>query len=84
MALAKLRGRRAGSVLLQSVVQPVALVLVAAPVAAVLAWILVRLLAARLLGRPVDVAFPPAAYGVAALGVVGGVLAAVVAACRSS
>ena len=82
VALAKLRGRRAGSVLLQSVAQPVALVLVAAPVAALLAWILVRLLAARLLGHPVDVAFPPAAYGVAALGVAGGVLAAVVAARR--
>jgi hypothetical protein len=33
VALAKLRGRRAGSVLLQSVAQPVALVLAAAPVA---------------------------------------------------
>lgn len=82
VALAKLRGRRAGSVLLQSVAQPVALVLAAAPVAALLAWILVRLLAARLLGHPVDVVFPPAAYGVAALGVAGGVLAAVVAAYR--
>ncbi len=82
VALAKLRGRRAGSIVLQSVAQPVALVLIAAPVAAVLAWVAVRLLAARLLGHPVDVAFPPAAYGIAALGVVGGVLAAVVAARR--
>ncbi len=82
VALAKLRGRRAGSVLLQSVAQPVALVLVAAPVAALLAWIVVRLLAARLLGHPVEVVFPPAAYGVVVLGVVGGVLAAVVAAHR--
>ncbi len=82
VALAKLRGRRAGSVLLQSVAQPVAVVLVAAPVAALLAWTVVRLLAARLLGHTVDVVFPPAAYGVAALGVVGGVLAAVVAARR--
>ena len=82
VALAKLRGRRAGSVLAQSVAQPVALVLVAAPVAALLAWVVVRLFAARLLGHPVDVVFPPAAYGVAALGVVGGVLAAVVAAHR--
>jgi len=82
VALAKLRGRRAGSVLLQSVAQPVVLVLAAAPVAAVLAWLVVRLLAASLLGRPVDVTFPPAAYGVAALGVLGGVLAAVVAARR--
>jgi putative ABC transport system permease protein len=82
VALAKLRGRRAGSVVLQSVAQPVALVLAAAPVAALLAWVVVRLLAAPLLGHPVDVAFPPAAYGVAALGVVAGVLAAVVAAYR--
>lgn len=82
VALAKLRGRRAGSILLQSVAQPITLVLMAAPVAALLAWVLVRLLAARLLGHPVDVVFPPAAYGVAALGVVGGVLAAVVAARR--
>ncbi len=81
-ALAKLRGRHAASILLQSIAQPVALVLVAAPVAALLAWIVVRLLAARLLGHPVDVTFPPAAYGVAALGVAGGVLAAVVAARR--
>ncbi len=42
VALAKLRGRGAGSVLLQSVAQPVALVLAAAPVAALLAWLLVR------------------------------------------
>ncbi len=82
VALAKLRGRRAGSVVLQSIAQPVALVLGAAPVAALLAWIVVRLLAAPLLGRPVDVAFPPVAYGVAALGVLSGVLAAVVAARR--
>ena len=82
VALAKLRGRRAGSILLQSVAQPVALVLMAAPVAALLAWILVRLLAARLLGHSAEVAFPPAAYGVAALAVLGGVVAAVVAARR--
>jgi len=82
VALAKLRGRRAGSILLQSVGQPVALVLAAAPVGALLAWIVVRLLAASLLGHPVAVSFPPAAYGVAALAVLGGVLAAVVAARR--
>ena len=82
VALAKLRGRRAGGVLLQSVAQPVALVVAAAPVGALLAWVIVRLLAARLLGHRVDVVFPPAAYGVAALGVLAGVLAAVVAAYR--
>lgn len=82
VALAKLRGRRGISVLSQCVAQPVALVLVAAPVAALLAWVLVRLLAAHVLGHTVDVTFPPAAYGVAALGAAGGVLAAVVAAYR--
>ena len=82
VALAKLRGRSAGSVLLQSVAQPVTLVLAAAPVAALLAWLLVRLLAANLLGHPVDVTFPPAAYGVAALAAVGGILAAGIAAHR--
>jgi hypothetical protein len=83
VALAKLRGRRTGSVVLQSVAQPVALVLAAAPVAALLAWILVRLLAARLLGHPVDVVFPPAAYGVAALGVAGGLAADRACSCGS-
>jgi putative ABC transport system permease protein len=82
VALAKLRGRRTGSVLLQSVAQPVTLVLAAAPVAAVLAWLVVRLLAPRLLGHSVVVVFPPAAYGIAALAVAGGILAAVVAAYR--
>ncbi len=82
VALAKLRGRRARSIVLQSVAQPVALVLVAAPVAALLAWLVVRLLAPQLLRHPVDVGFPSAAYGVVALGVLGGVLAAVVAAYR--
>jgi putative ABC transport system permease protein len=82
VALAKLRGRRAGGVLLQSVAQPVALVLAAAPVAALVAWVIVRLLAGRVLGHSVQVGFPPAAYGAAALGVLGGVLAAVIAARR--
>lgn len=82
VALAKLRGRRTASILLQSVAQPVALVLAAAPVAALLAWVIVRLLAAHVLGHPVEVGFPPVAYGVAALGALAGVLAAVVAARR--
>lgn len=82
VALAKLRGRRASSILLQSVAQPVALVLAAAPVGALLAWILVRLLAGPLLGHPVAVTFPPAAYGVAALGLAGGVVAALIASRR--
>ena len=82
IALAKLRGRRTRSVLLQSVAQPTVLVVAATPVAALLAWVLVRLLAAHLLGHPVDVVFPPAAYGVAALAALGGILAALVAARR--
>jgi len=82
VALAKLRGRRTGSVVLQAVAQPVLLILAAAPVGALLAWILVRLLAGRLLGYPVDVVFPPAAYGIVALAALGGVVAAVVAARR--
>jgi putative ABC transport system permease protein len=82
VALAKLRGRRSGSVVLQSVAQPVVLILAAAPVGALLAWIVVRLLASRLLGHAVEVTFPLAAYGVAALAVLGGILAAVMAARR--
>jgi hypothetical protein len=82
VALAKLRGRRPGSVLLQCIAQPVALILAAGPVAAVLAWVVVGLLAPGIVGHSVDVVFPTAAYGVAALGVVGGVLAAIVAARR--
>jgi putative ABC transport system permease protein len=82
VALAKLRGRSAGSILLQSVTQPVVLVLAAAPLAALLAWIVVRLIAAPLLRHSVPVVFPPAAYGVAALAAAGGVLAALVAARR--
>jgi hypothetical protein len=82
VALAKLRGRRTGSILLQSVAPPVALVVAAAPVAALLAWLLVRLFAAHLLRHPVAVGFPPAAVGTAALGAVAGVVAALVAARR--
>ena len=82
VALAKLRGRRPASILLQSVAQPMVLVLAAGPVAALVAWIAVRLLAPQLVGHRVDVGFPPAAYGVAALAVAGGVLATLVAARR--
>ncbi|HEX3615005.1 MAG TPA: FtsX-like permease family protein, partial [Solirubrobacteraceae bacterium] len=82
VALAKLRGRRPGSILLQSVAQPMASVLAAGPVAALLAWLIVRLLAPHLVGHSVKVSFPPAAYGVAVLAVAGGVLATVIAARR--
>ncbi|MBE7188826.1 hypothetical protein, partial [Jatrophihabitans endophyticus] len=83
VALAKLRGRPTRSVLLQSIAQPLVLVVLAAPVAALLAFVLVRLLAPHLIGRGADVSFPPSAYGVAAVAAAGGVLAAVVAARRT-
>lgn len=82
VALAKLRGRRPRSVLLQGVLQPVLLILVAAPVASLVAWLIVRLVADNLLGRHVTVTFPTSALGVVAAAAGGGIIAAVVAARR--
>lgn len=82
VALAKLRGRRPGSVLFQGVVQPILLILLAAPVAAGLAWVVIRLIADHLLGRHVRVVFPLSALLVVALAAAGGIIAAVVAARR--
>jgi hypothetical protein len=82
VALAKLRGRRPRSVLLQGVLQPVVLVLLAAPIATPLAWLLVRALSGRLLGSGVDVVFPVAAAEVAAAAAGRAVLAAIIAARR--
>jgi putative ABC transport system permease protein len=82
VALAKLRGRRPASVLLQGVVQPVVLILVATPIAAFLAWLAVRLFAHHLLGRSVPVAFPLTAVAVVAVAAAGAVVAALVAARR--
>ena len=82
LALARLRGRRPRSVLMQGLAEPVVLVLLAAPAATALAWLVVRLFADRLLGRNVEVLFPlsaVAAAGAAALGAIG---AAAVAARR--
>jgi putative ABC transport system permease protein len=78
VALAKLRGRRTSSVLTQGLAQPVVLVLVAAPIAAAIAWGIVRLVAGDLLGAGVGVAFPAAAVDAAATAA--SVVAAIVAA----
>ena len=82
VALAKLRGRRPRSVLLQGVIQPIVLILLAAPVAGFLAWMLIRTVADRLLGTHVDVIFPRSAVGVVGVAAGGGILAAVIAARR--
>jgi hypothetical protein len=82
VALAKLRGRRPRSVLFQGVVQPILLILLAAPVAAALAWLVVRVVVDDLLGRHVQIVFPASALAVVGLAAVGGIVAAVVAARR--
>jgi hypothetical protein len=82
VALAKLRGRRPRSVLLQGIIQPIVLILLAAPVAALLAWLVVRSVSDRLLGTGVDVIFPWSAAGVVAVAAGGGIVAAVIAARR--
>lgn len=82
VALAKLRGRRARQVIAQGVAQPVLLVLVAAPCAALLAWAIVKLLAGHLLDRTASVAFPTSATEVIAAATVASVIAATVAARR--
>ncbi|HEY2796214.1 MAG TPA: FtsX-like permease family protein [Micromonosporaceae bacterium] len=83
VALARLRGRRTRSVLAQGVLQPILLILAAAPIGAALAWLVVRLLDRSLLGRSEPVVFPPAAYAVAGLAALGGAVAAAVAARRT-
>lgn len=82
VALAKLRGRRGGSVLLQGVLQPIMLILVAAPVASLLAWLVIRLVAGHLLATSVHVAFPASAVEVVIVAAAGGMLAATIAARR--
>ena len=82
VALAKLRGRRSRSVLTQGLAEPVVLVLIAAPIAAALAWAIVRLVAGHLLGPGVDVVFPATAVQVVLAATVASVLAAAVAARR--
>ncbi|MDT4920834.1 MAG: hypothetical protein QOI15_1736, partial [Pseudonocardiales bacterium] len=82
VALAKLRGRRPLSILLQGVLQPVVLILLATPVAALLAWLVVRVVADHLLGRHVDVVFPLSAAVVIGVAAFAAVLAALAAARR--
>jgi hypothetical protein len=82
VALAKLRGRRSRSVLLQGIVQPIALIVIATPIAALLAWLVVRLVADHLLGRHVAVTFPLSAVVVIAAAAGAAVLAAIAAARR--
>jgi putative ABC transport system permease protein len=82
VALAKLRGRRSRSILLQGVVQPIALIVIATPVAALLAWLVVRLVADHLLGRHVTVVFPLSAIAVIGAAAAAAVLAAIAAARR--
>jgi putative ABC transport system permease protein len=82
VALAKLRGRRTGSVLTQGLAQPVLLVVIAAPIASLIAWGVVKLVAGHLLGGGVDVTFPAVAVQVVAVATAASVLAAAVAARR--
>ncbi|MGH8860241.1 MAG: FtsX-like permease family protein [Jatrophihabitantaceae bacterium] len=82
VALAKLRGRRTGRILFQGVAQPIMLVLVAAPIAAALAWLVVSLVADHLLSTSVSIAFPASAALVVAATTGASILAAVVAARR--
>jgi hypothetical protein len=82
VALAKLRGRRSPSILLQGVVQPIVLILLATPVAALLAWLVIRLVADHLLGRHVDVVVPLSAVAVIGAAAMAAVFAAVAAARR--
>jgi hypothetical protein len=70
-------------VLAQGVLQPILLIVAAAPIGAALAWLVIRLLARSLLGRPEPVGFPTVAYAVAGLAALGGVVAAAVAARRT-
>ena len=82
VALAKLRGRRSSSVLLQGIVQPIVLILLATPLAALLAWLVVRVVADHLLDRHVDVVFPLSAVAVIGAAAGAAVIAAVAAARR--
>ena len=82
VALAKLRGRSTRTVLAQGLGQPVLLVLLAAPVAAVSAWLVVRTLAGRLVGSSAAVAFPTSALVVVLVVTAASLVAAAVAARR--
>lgn len=82
VALAKLRGRRTRTVLAQGLGQPVLLVLLAAPVAALLAWLVVRTVAGHLVGSSAAVTFPASALAVVLVVTAASLVAAAVAARR--
>lgn len=82
VALAKLRGRRWPAVLAQGLLEPVLLVLLAAPAGAALAWVLVRAVAPHTLGPLADVTFPSSALLITVLTAVAAVIAAALAARR--
>jgi putative ABC transport system permease protein len=82
VALAKLRGRRALSVLAQGLLEPLILVLGAAVAGALLAWMVVRLVARPLLHHPVAVTYPRTALLVAVLTTAAAAAAAALAARR--
>jgi type II secretory pathway pseudopilin PulG len=80
VALAKLRGRRTRTVLAQGLGQPVLLVALAAPIAALLAWLVIKSVAGDLLGTSVGVTFPLSALLVVLVVTAASLLAAAVAA----
>ncbi len=82
VALAKLRGRSTRQVLGQGLAQTLILVALAAPCAALLAWLIVKLVAAHLLTGEVSIAFPISAVEVVAAATTASVFAAAVAARR--
>jgi putative ABC transport system permease protein len=82
VALAKLRGRRTRSVLAQGLAQPVLLVLLAAPIAALLAWVVIKSVAGGLLGTAAGVTFPLSALVVVLVVTAASLVAAAVAARR--
>ena len=83
LALAKLRGRSTGSLLMQLFVQPAALVLLASPIAAVLAWVVIDGTARRTFGAGTPVEFPTTALETLALATVATTVAAIGAAQRT-
>ncbi len=83
LALAKLRGRTTGSLLMQLFIQPAALVLSASPIAAALSWVVIEANARRIFGVGTPVEFPATALAAIAFATVATALAAIVAAQRA-
>jgi putative ABC transport system permease protein len=82
VALAKLRGRRPIAVLGQALLEPALLIVSAAAAGTALAWVVVRLVAHRLIAPDASVTLSRAALEVAVLATAAALLAAVVAARR--